>query len=240
MNLVTTILTVYNRLDYLESQIESIKNQTVESDIFIHWNTSEEYTLKYPSLIYKNQHKSAPLYNRFIHHVNISTPYIFICDDDILPGKDYLRRGIDFIEKKNSCIVNYGMILKEGSTNYEVRKRIGYDTLLEEPKQVDMGGQGYLFKSELLRNFCNYKIHDDKWGEDIHLGFVCYMENIPMYVLDSDKYDENTSRDMSKGKRGIDGYAQWRFPTHKPVRDKLIGIYSDLGWKFNLSKSTII
>ena len=238
--MITTVLTVMDRLDYLESQLESIENQTVKSDIFIHWNTEKEYTLKYPALIYKNQHKSAPLYNRFIHHVNITTPYIFICDDDILPGKDYLQRCINFLENKNACIVNYGMIFEEGATDYNVKERIDHQTFLNVPRQVDMGGQGYLFKTELLRRYCDYKIHDDKWGEDIHLGFVCYKENIPTYVLDSDRNNKDTWQDTTVGERGVDEVAQWRYPTHKPVRDKLVGIYSKLGWKFKLANPLVI
>ena len=112
MNQVTTILTVTDRLEYLESQLESINNQTIKSDIIIHWNTNSEYKLKYPSVIYRNQHKSNPLYNRFISSLNISTPYIFICDDDILPGKKYIERCLDFSNGKDVCIVSYGMNFK--------------------------------------------------------------------------------------------------------------------------------
>ena len=82
MNKVTTVLTVTDRIEYLKTQIKAIENQTIDSDIIIHWNSDEEYTLNYPAIIYRNQHKSAPLYNRFFSSVNITTPYIFICDDD--------------------------------------------------------------------------------------------------------------------------------------------------------------
>ena len=35
-NIVTTVLTVCDRLDYLDSQIAAIENQSVKSDIFNH------------------------------------------------------------------------------------------------------------------------------------------------------------------------------------------------------------
>ena len=238
--MITTVLTVMDRLEYLPSQLKAIRNQSIESKIFIHWNRKERYTLDYPAIVYRKQHKSAPLYNRFISSLNIDTPYIFICDDDILPGKKYLERCINFLEKKDACIVNYGMIFEKGSTNYNVIERIDHQTYLNEPRQVDMGGQGYLFKTELLKEYCKYKIHDDKWGEDIHLGFICYKENIPTYVLNSDRSDIDTWQDMSVGQRGVDDAAQWRYPTHKPVRDKLVNIYSKLGWEFKLANPSII
>ena len=238
--MITTVLTVTDRLDYLDSQIEAIENQTVKSDIFIHWNTGKEYTLDYPALIYNNQHKSAPLYKRFTSSVNFKTPYIFICDDDILPGKKYIERCINFIENNNSCIVSYGMILEKHSTNYNVKERIDHQSYINKPRQVDMGGQGYFFKTELLRDYCNHKTHSDISGEDIHLGYVCYKMGVPTYVLDSNRNDKDTWQDMSMGERGMDDAAQWRYSTHIPVRDNLISIYSKLGWKFELANPSVI
>lgn len=235
MNLVTTILTVTDRLEYLDSQLESINNQTIKSDIIVHWNTDSEYNLEYPSFIYHNQHKSAPLYSRFINSLNITTPYVFICDDDILPGKRYLEKCLEFSKNKDVCIVSCGMDFNEGETKYNVSRRIGQNTFLKTPTKVNMGGQGYFFKTELIRKYCNYKIHSTLSGEDIHLGFVCYKENIPIYVLDKDENDKDTWQDLTLGERGDDEKAQWKYPTHKPVRDKLMGIYTSLGWEFKKS-----
>ena len=41
MNKVTTILNVYKRLDYLQDQLESIRNQTVPTDIWIDYTVPE-------------------------------------------------------------------------------------------------------------------------------------------------------------------------------------------------------
>ena len=239
MNKVTTVLTVTDRIEYLKTQIKAIENQTIDSDIIIHWNTDEEYTLNYPAIIYRNQHKSAPLYNRFFSSVNITTPYIFICDDDILPGKRYLERCIEFSEKQPSdvCIVNYGMIFSEETNQYDVAKRIHHNMFLSNPKLVHMGGQGYFFKTNLLRSFCEYETYDSKWGEDIHLGYVCWENGIRTYVLDSDENDKSTWQDLTLGSRGVDDLAQWRYPTHRPVRNKLMKKYTKLGWAFNSTSS---
>jgi len=234
---ITTVLTVTDRLEYLQSQLESIKNQTVSSEIFIHWNNDTEYELEYPSVIYRNQHKSTPLYSRFINSINITTPYVFICDDDTLPGKKYLEKCLEFSKNKDVCIVSCGMNFNEGETKYNVNKRIRQSEFLKVPTQVNMGGQGYFLKTELLRKYCNYKTHSTLSGEDIHLGFVCYKENIPIYVLDKDENDKDTWQDLTLGERGNDEKAQWKYPTHKPVRDELMGIYTSLGWEFNIKKS---
>jgi hypothetical protein len=95
-----------------------------------------------------------------------------------------------------------------------------------------MGGQGYFFPTKLLKEYCNTKIHSTISGEDIHLGYVCWLNNIPTYVLDKDKKDIDTWQDITLGKRGHDDKAQWRYPTHKPIRNKLMNIYTTMGWKF--------
>ena len=237
MNLVTTVLTVTDRKEYLDSQLKAIEDQTIKSDIIIHWNNQSEYNLKYPSLIYRNNHKSAPLYNRFVSSLNITTPYLFICDDDILPGKNYLERCLNFSKNKNVCIVSCGMDFYEGETEYNVSKRISQDIFLKSPTQVSMGGQGYFFKTNLLKEYCNTKIHDTLSGEDIHLAYVCWKNNILTYVLDKDENNKDTWQDLTLGERGRDKMAQWRYSTHKPIRNKLMKIYTSLGWEFNLKKS---
>lgn len=241
MNEITTILTVMDRIGYLESQLKSIETQTIKSDIIIHWNSDEEYKLEYPSIIYRNQNKSAPLYNRFISSININTPYVFICDDDILPGKNYLERCIEFSRKKNNnlCIVSYGMIFKEGETKYNVYQRINHKSNITKPTLVNMGGQGYFLPTKLLKHFNTSMIYEE-YGEDIHLGYICWLNKIPTYVLDKDINNPYTWQDLTMGRRGSDSKAQWKYPTHKPIRSKLIKKYTELGWDFNLKDTDLI
>ena len=73
------------------------------------------------------------------------------------------------------------------------------------------------------------------WGEDIHLGYVCWENGIRTYVLDSDENDTSTWQDLTLGSRGMDNSAQWRYPTHRPVRNKLMEKYTKLGWAFNFA-----
>ena len=57
MNQVTTVLSVVERPEYLDSQIDAINTQTVPSDIFIIWRNNLDYSLSYPSVIYRNESK---------------------------------------------------------------------------------------------------------------------------------------------------------------------------------------
>ena len=106
MNQVTTVLSAVKRLHYLPSQIESIEEQTIDSDISLIWHNDEPYNLEYPATIYKSgRDKFNSLYGRFYNSLHIKTPYVFIVDDDILPGKKYLERCIEYSKSVEDNVV---------------------------------------------------------------------------------------------------------------------------------------
>jgi len=233
--MITTVLTVCDRLDYLESQIEAIENQTVKSEIFIHWNSLEPYPLHYPAFVYKNTEKHFSLYNRFYATINNRTEYTFIPDDDIIPGKNYIEKCIEFSKSKNDkvAIGVLGMNFAEGETKYNVKERVGvgHKIFPSRSYKVDMIGQGYFMHRDILRNYTNTNpLHP--YGEDIHLAYCLYNNDIPLYVLDIDKEDKSTYPDLTYGRRGNDAKSQWKHPRHQKLRDFLMESYTSSGWKF--------
>lgn len=243
MNKVTTVLSVVNRLHYLESQIESINEQTVDSDIFMIWRNKKTYDLKYPSIIYRNESEHFnSLYGRFYNSLHIKTPYVFIVDDDILPGKKYIERCMEFSKKENDKVVicTFGVTVSPNNISYYNISRTGPEIFLNKPTQVDMGGQGWFMKTELLYHFLNETIVDESTGEDLHFSFCLANKNIPIMILDKDKKDRDTWQDLTLGRRGGDEFAQkGTNPTHHKVRDELLKVYAQKGWKFK-NKSSLI
>lgn len=239
---VTTVITVCDRLEYLKDQIDAIENQTVESDIFIHWNNSEDYNLKYPAFVYKNTEKHFSLYTRFYNSLNIRTPYIFIPDDDILPGEEYLERCIEFSKQQDDKVLIgvLGMKFANGERVYNVQERIGlaHNSFPSKPVKVDMVGQGYFMHSDVLKHYATQKpLHP--YGEDIHLAYTMYTNGIPIYVLNIDKNDKKTYPDLTLGQRGNDEHSQWKHSRHKVLRDFLVNSFTEQGWEFG-TKSTLI
>ena len=139
MNQVTTVLSVVERPEYLDSQIDAIKAQTIPSDIFIIWRNYLEYSLFYPAIIYRNESKHFnSLYGRFFNSLHIKTPYVFICDDDLLPGKQYLEKCINFSKSKNDNVVisSFGVDFKTNTNSYKPLSRIDQDVFLDSPKKL--------------------------------------------------------------------------------------------------------
>lgn len=241
MNQVTTVLSVVERPEYLDSQIDAIKTQTVPSDIFIIWRNNLDYSLPYPSVIYRNESKHFnSLYGRFFNSLHIKTPYVFICDDDLLPGDKYLERCIDFSKSKNDNIVisSFGVDFKTDTTKYEPLSRIDQDVFLDFPKKVDMGGQGWFMKTELLKLFLLYPFFKEESGEDIHFSFCLFQAMVDIFVLDKDINNVGTWQDTTLGERGLDDKAQWKQKQHNMIRNELVKHYVELGWKFQ-AKSKI-
>lgn len=238
-NKISTILTVYKRQKYLKDQIKCIENQSISSDIFINWNTksNSSFKEKYPGLSYINTNDLYALHNRFYSALALDTPYVFICDDDVVPGSLYLEKCLSFLKnKKNKALIGiYGMIFNRNETKYNVKTRIGavHNNLPSKPKKVHMVGQGYFMHKSILHIFAASKKISES-NEDISLAFTLYKKNIPIYVLDVDKKNINTYPDIKFGKRGSDKVALWKSSNHQKSRDKLMNdLTLNKNWKFS-------
>ena len=244
MNQVTTVLSAVKRLHYLPSQIESIEEQTIDSDISLIWHNDEPYNLEYPATIYKSgRDKFNSLYGRFYNSLHIKTPYVFIVDDDILPGKKYLERCIEYSKsvEDNVVISTFGVTVNPDNITYYDVRRTGVDTFLNTPLQVDMGGEGWFMKTELLQHFLRGSIIEPSNGEDLHFSFSLHNVGIPIVVLDKDKKDKDTWQDLTLGRRGADEFGLHRTDNeHYIKRDKLLKLYATKGWKFNKGLKALI
>lgn len=240
MNQVTTVLSVVKRPEYLDSQIDSINAQTVKSDIFIIWRHYLDYPLFYPAIVYRNETEHFnSLYGRFFNSLHIKTPYVFICDDDLLPGNKYIERCIEFSNSKNNNVVisSFGVDFLPNTSSYKPFSRVDQNVFLDTPKKVDMGGQGWFMKTELLKLFLSYPFYKEESGEDIHFSFCLSQSSVDIYVLDKDKDDIETWQDTTLGERGNDTKAQWKENQHIKIRDELVKHYVELGWQFQYKPS---
>lgn len=236
MNQVTTVLSVVNRPEYLPSQLDCIENQSITSDIFLIWRNPQKYNLDFPAITY---HSESPhfnsLYGRFYNSLHIQTPYVFICDDDLLPGRKYLERCIEFSKKNNDNVVvsSFGLVFPKNAREYKPTTRLSQNIFLQHPFKVDMGGQGWFMKTELIKYFLHRPPLELNTGEDLHFSFCLYENNIPIYVLDKDKKNKETWQDITLGERGMDEKAQYKSnKNHFPLRNALVSKYVELGWEF--------
>ena len=94
---VTVVLTAYNKPQYLDMQIEAIKNQTVKpKEIMLWYNKGDSDQKKIEDEDIKVAYCTHNLkyHSRFAYALLAKTKYVMLFDDDTIPGKRWLESCI--------------------------------------------------------------------------------------------------------------------------------------------------
>lgn len=249
MQLVTTILTVFKRPDLLDIQIKRLQEQTISTDIWIDITVNEitnsdkvsEIINKYPNYRY-NIHWNQNLYHigRFYYAMNVQTDFVFILDDDQLPGKNYIKHCIDTQKKiGDSILTGYGVILNRNDGYYSNIsygwQSVGLREIENEiPMEVDMAGHSWFFPKRVTKYITYEDPPSIKNGEDLHFSYTCQKYgNVPVFVASHMKNSpENWSSSPTHSMSfGNDSVATWRLSNHQPLRHEAVRQYVSNGWK---------
>lgn len=237
---VTIVLNIWKR-KYLNEQLNSLCKQTVRAkEIWIihyetHFNISEiikEFEGLLPPIIVIESSKNLKFFGRFSVAININTKFIWILDDDIIPGELWLERSCKKCESLNSIISCTGRIIPRNdyqpekpsnlSLNYFIGDVHGHKddiTFCKEQKVVDFACQSYFFKSEWLRIFWSIWPITFLSGEDIHLSATCkQVLNINTTVL---KQTNLRNSGSIKKRYGGDEFATFKKNNFLELREKV-------------------
>ena len=175
---VTVILTVWKR-NHLEEQIEAFLHQSKPPyEIWVqqtqnHVNvddTIEKYSERVRYFYYE---ENKGVYGRFESVKDILTEYVYIVDDDIIPGVDFLDLALTKSVELNAVISPNGRILNpETNLTYNFIGD-GYwfeHSFCTKDTLVDFGNNAWLFKAEWIKYFLNYSPLYRNNGEDIQLS----------------------------------------------------------------------
>lgn len=243
--MVTVILNIYKRKKYFQKQIESIKNQTLPVDIWVDFTPQSKEDLflidEYPDLKFTIRwNQNLKFHGRFNYGLNADTEYIFVCDDDIIPGPKYLEHCVETMEKYgDSLLTTYGVILNPKVNGYNLLSKAGWHTMNENPVIVDMAGHSWFFKKKYLK-YLNYEEPISREnGEDLHFSYMLKKyANIPV-IVPSHKSSEpdKLGCDPNLGNvYGADEHATWKKSNHIPIRNKIVQTYRKDGWKLVMEK----
>jgi hypothetical protein len=252
---VTTVLNVYKRPELVLEQIECIKAQSVESDIWVDMTIPvDEDSNEYIGLatVIKGNHPQVKLnihWNQNLYHfgrlyyaMNAQTDFVYIVDDDMFPGKLYLEMALEVFEKFNDCgaVCGYGVNLDRAKKGYAVQNVWGWHNLRKNKSQplttVDMGGHSWLMPTYLLRLAMAEQPLAVENGEDLFLSkqIQTIQSAYPrkVYCLTDVKgMPETYPTDPAKSwEVGNDEHATWRLSNHKQIRDGIVEEYKKQGW----------
>lgn len=163
---VTTILTIYKRIDNLENQIKSLLDQTHPIDFFIFNSNNIESRDKYYEIISRlipsekflivEHSQNIWVWSRFFLWLNVKTDCIFILDDDNTPWNKWIENWIKVLENEECIIWSWGSIFKSLTVR---RDRDIISETSNRPDKltlVNMSWHSWLFKKETLCKMLSY------------------------------------------------------------------------------------
>ena len=184
MKEIAVILSGYKRTFTLEEQYNAIINQSVKNIDIILWmnqvydvtdNIKEKIIPKIQTI---TSNANYGVWGRFAIALNARAKYIFIIDDDTIPGPLWLQNCLDTIEKYDGIITTRGVLLdKNNKRDYPTPNSYtahGWCKPNEEVMKVDFGCHSWFFEKNILREFWA-NMPDDipgNFGEDMHLSYV--------------------------------------------------------------------
>lgn len=237
-NIITVILNVYKRPQYLKQQIEAVEKQTIEpKDIWIWYNKpedKEQIDLEKDFGRYKiiKSNYNFKFHARFALALLAQTEYVAVFDDDTIPGKRWFENCLDTIKEKGNVILGCSGIFLKTTKNYRTYRKIGWNGQKSNiPLKVDLVGHAWFFKKEMLRYLFSEEPYSWENGEDIQLSFLSYMKaGIETFVPSHPEDDKSLWGSILGKELGGDKNASCKKAGHYKIRDMIVKKYIDRGY----------
>lgn len=242
---VTAILTVWKR-DHLEQQLAALYNQTEKpSEIWIyHCGTHVDLTQilrRHPWVEYIKSSVNLKYFGRFSLAQYASTKYVWILDDDVIPGPAWLLKCKNMCEQENAIISSAGRIIPPGDYRPERPENVRdyYHGDLRSNAQfnycpmntrVDYGCNSWFFKQPWINTFWSYPPRTMESAEDMHLSSVCNIHSSIQTIVPK-QTDTNTSGNLNIA-YGMDEFSSFMKPGFNETREQVLHyLIDELGWK---------
>lgn len=241
---VTVILNVWRR-NYLNEQLESLVAQSLRPDLV--WIVQYEAHLDIKEIIEKFKDVitiehidcsyNLKYFGRFAIANFVKSRYVWLLDDDIIPGKKWIEYSIQLLEEFNCLVSCAGRIIPNGDfrpeETFDIKRFVG--DCSGEPIYfnsthvfVDFGIQSYFLKKEWLKYFWGIYPFTFETGEDIHLSASLKLNGIRCMV--PMQTDEERSGNLNKT-YGSDEHASWTKPGFINTREACLKyLIQEKGW----------
>ncbi|MDA9791007.1 glycosyltransferase family 2 protein [Schleiferiaceae bacterium] len=199
----TAILTVYGRQENFFNQVKALKSQTIvpaEIIVFIdkHPVKKSEEILKFcidENIQVVSVTSNVGVWGRFSLAMIAKSDFIFILDDDIIPGKKWFENSLKLLSTYRCVVGGVGVIFQPNTSDYNVMKRIGWVNPEDETTEADVIGHIWGASKSFFHQFWleaedNFKY--PRSGEDIHFSWraqqLGYKVLVPFNGFDKDNW----------------------------------------------------
>lgn len=185
---ITTILTLYRRPHRLAEQVEAVRNQTKPpKEIWVWCNEPSDMSAEenevyrgvvnglvngeYGDVKVFDCNENWKFYGRYAAGLLTNTKYVAIFDDDTIPGERWFENCLDTMRENPGIMGSAGVILKEDG-RYNPHERVGWPTMNEETREVDLVGHAVFFEKLVLNALWSEEPCMFENGEDIQLSYA--------------------------------------------------------------------
>lgn len=200
----TVILTVYGRQENFFKQVNALRSQSLapsEIIVFI-----DKHTTKSSNEIIEFCDKeniqsirvslNVGVWGRFSLPLIARSDYVFIMDDDIIPGSKWFENSVHLMSSDRCVVGGVGVLFKPGTNDYSVSKRIGWVNPNDEDIEADVVGHIWGAPKSFFHLFWQRAEDSYKFprsGEDIHFSWRAQQLGYRVLVPFNGRDEENWS-----------------------------------------------
>jgi len=224
--MITVILNCYNRPEYLEKQINAIRNQTVKpKDIWIWYNKPEDieqYDITDLGCKVATLNHNFKFHGRFAFGLLAQTEYVAFFDDDTIPGSRWFENCLETMKTNEGILGCSGVVLK--SNNYRDHYKVGWAHGInnEVPMEVDLVGHAWFLKRDWLKYMWYEEPISWENGEDMQFSYLCQKYGniktiVPPHPINNKEIWGSTIREF-----GDEDKASYKKTNHVSLRDEIV------------------
>lgn len=235
---ITVILTAYRRVEYLEEQIASLRNQTVPpAEIWVWFNSSPDQQIDVSSLVDRViiSNSNWLFWGRFALGNLARTGYVAFLDDDILPQPKWFENCLYTINNGYDGILGGSGVILPIDGGYSSKSKVGWNgRQLKQVATVDLVGHAWFMRKSHLQYMWREEPHSWDNGEDIHLSYMALKHGgIKTFVPPHPEDDQSVwscRPDFGKivGRKKV---ATFKTSGHKSIRSEIVDAYRQDGWE---------
>lgn len=168
------ILNVYKRSANLSRQLEAISAQTIPVTEILIWENGEESSGSSGPAIRARSDSNLGVWARFAFALNSSSQFVWIIDDDVVPGTGWLESALNVHASTGGLVGSRGLRFKT-SASYTLYDEFGPNNPNGEVEEVDIVGHNWIFPRAWLGVFwgeIGNQFQNSRAGEDIHLSYA--------------------------------------------------------------------
>jgi hypothetical protein len=171
---IAIILTQYKR-GHIEQQLIALQNQTLNVDTIVVFQNEMHVDIEHLKNKYNFKHVRSDIntkyFGRFAFGFSLDADIIIVMDDDIIPGKNFVKNFTEQCVQYNGIIGGNGRIATLNKN--ETLSQPSDTCFTQQPVKVDFVGHAWCIKKEWLHYMFSITPLTYDTGEDMHLCFSC-------------------------------------------------------------------